>query len=309
MSFAPAIQLDLPWAVELLSFWKSIPFVYLLAGHCLHVANFGTEFKHYWLVHYWATFLWGFGGGITSAILIGDYTRASNALFARNEVGLVWTVCWWLVAYSPGGYVERFVKQWYILAFLKASTALLRALLIVARVDAAVAVFPGVVAAPLVLGTLAGCGGRLIVDGLYFGWGVRPGWRAEMTEPGFVGWSAFVASGGYYLTAYGLGLTSPDAAAGILVTLLVVQSLLTEPLGRPLDFTKPLVDLLHTVTLLPKASGPEPAAPAPKTPAKAGAGAVTAEAAFAGAATPSSVAGGITKPSARRSTRLAPKAA
>jgi hypothetical protein len=33
-----------------------------------------------------------------------------------------------------------------------------------------VALFPGVVAAPLVLGTVAGCGGRIVVDAMKFGW-------------------------------------------------------------------------------------------------------------------------------------------
>lgn len=43
-----------------------------------------------------------------------DPKRAPIALFASNAVGIVWTICWWLVAYCPGGYVERLTKQWYI---------------------------------------------------------------------------------------------------------------------------------------------------------------------------------------------------
>lgn len=54
-------------------------------------------------------------------------------------------------------------------AFTKSCTALSRALLIVARVDLAVSLYPGVIAAPLVLGTVAGCGGRLVGARLEFG--------------------------------------------------------------------------------------------------------------------------------------------
>jgi len=36
------------------------------------------------------------------------------ALFASNQVGVIWTVCWWLVAYCPGGYVDRVTQLWYI---------------------------------------------------------------------------------------------------------------------------------------------------------------------------------------------------
>lgn len=42
--------------------------------------------------------------------------------------------------------------------------AVLRANTVVQRVDAAVRLHPGVVAAPIVLGTLSACGGTLLVD-------------------------------------------------------------------------------------------------------------------------------------------------
>ena len=44
--------IDLPWASDLLTFWKSIPFPYVLAGHCLFVTGMAPEFKGNWLVHY-----------------------------------------------------------------------------------------------------------------------------------------------------------------------------------------------------------------------------------------------------------------
>jgi hypothetical protein len=130
--------------------------------------------------------------------------------------------------------------------FTKSCTALLRALLMVSRVDLAVAMFPGVIAAPLVLGTIAGSGGKFIVDAMKFGWGNMPG-RAEMTEPGFTSRSAFVASAAYYILAHGAGLVEPRAAAGLVVTALMVHTGLTEPLGRPLDFTEPIAQAVHMI--------------------------------------------------------------
>lgn len=105
-------------------------------------------------------------------------------------------------------------------AVIKTCMSLLRAQLIISRVDVAVINFPGVVAAPLLLGTLGGCGGRLIVDALRFGWGAMPG-RAELSDPGWVGRSAFMAATAYYLAAYGLAVVEARAAAGLVVTALV----------------------------------------------------------------------------------------
>lgn len=88
------------------------------------------------------------------------------------------------------------------------------------QVDTAVQLYPGVVAAPLILGTLAGCGGRLIADALLHSWGLLHG-NAELSSPGFVSRSAAMAAATYYLLAYGLQLLPHTAAAGLVVTILV----------------------------------------------------------------------------------------
>lgn len=83
--------------------------------------------------------------------------------------------------------------------------------------------YPGIVAAPLVLGTLAGCGGRLIADALRHGYAELPG-LAELTSPGFVSRSAFMAASTYYLLGYVLQILPTTAAAGLVVTILVSMS-------------------------------------------------------------------------------------
>ncbi|KIY97871.1 hypothetical protein MNEG_10090 [Monoraphidium neglectum] len=127
------------------------------------------------------TFLWGFGGGTITSLLFQDPKRGPLAFFVNNDIALIWTLCWWLVAYSPGG-------------------------------------------------------------------------LSELSDPGWVSRSSFVAAAAYFLAAHALRLVEPAAAAGLLVTALVVQSLLTEPLGRPLDFTQPIADAFHAISFVPKPS-------------------------------------------------------
>ncbi|GBF92452.1 hypothetical protein Rsub_04556 [Raphidocelis subcapitata] len=324
-SLAPTSPLDLPWAAELAAGWDSVPLWAKLTGHSLFVAGLAPEFKGVsWLVHLVLTFCWGFGGGILSSLLIMDPKRAPIALFASNEVGLIYLACWWLVAYCPGGLLERICGRWYVKTFTKSCTSLLRAGLIVARVDLACSMFPGVVAAPLVLGTIAGCGGKVIVDAIKFGWGAMTG-AAEMSQPGFASRSAFVAAAAYYFLAHAARAVEARAAAGLVVTALMAHSLLTEPLGRPLDFTEPLADLVHTVCFVPKpgsllaaaaaaagaAHASAPAKPAARRAAAKPAAAAAGSAAggkgdgsgdtAAAAAAPA----GLTKPAARRSGRTA----
>jgi len=88
------------------------------------------------------------------------------------------------------------------------------------QVDVAVKLYPGIAAAPLLLGTLAGCGGRLIADALLHNWGGLPG-NAELSSPSFVGRSAALAATAYYLLAYVTMVLPVSAAAGLVVTVLV----------------------------------------------------------------------------------------
>eukprot|EP00879_Flechtneria_rotunda_P023314 GHRR01024663.1.p1 GENE.GHRR01024663.1~~GHRR01024663.1.p1 ORF type:complete len:384 (+),score=128.00 GHRR01024663.1:63-1214(+) len=234
-------------------FWQSLPFSYVFIGHCLFCALAAPELRDRFLVHYMLTFLWGNGGGITTALLLMAPQYAKLAFFASNEIMASWTVCWWLVNYFPGDVFRNLLKRWYIKVFAKSCTALLRALLIVQRVDLGCKLYPGVAAAPLLLGTLAGCGGRLIADAMLYGWQAMPG-SAELTSPGFVSRSAAMAAVTYHVLGHVLQLLPLSAAAGLVVTALMLHSFATEITGRPLDFTAPVADLLHILTRVPSPS-------------------------------------------------------
>eukprot|EP00878_Enallax_costatus_P020950 GHUV01022163.1.p1 GENE.GHUV01022163.1~~GHUV01022163.1.p1 ORF type:complete len:218 (+),score=90.85 GHUV01022163.1:404-1057(+) len=71
---------------------------------------------------------------------------------------------------------------------------------------------------------------------------------AELTSPGFVSRSAFMAATTYYLLGYVLQLLPASAAAGLLVTVLMLHSFATEITGKPLDFTEPVAEAVHTLT-------------------------------------------------------------
>lgn len=45
--------------------------------------------------------LGAFGGGLLTAFILQDSKNFPIALFADNDMGLTWTVCWWLINYSP----------------------------------------------------------------------------------------------------------------------------------------------------------------------------------------------------------------
>lgn len=88
------------------------------------------------------------------------------------------------------------------------------------QVDLAVTKYPGVIAAPLILGTIAGAGGKLITDGIRGGWGALPG-SAEATAPTFVWRSAALAAAGYWGVCKYTNLLSSQEAAAVVITVLV----------------------------------------------------------------------------------------
>ncbi|KAF8062702.1 clasp1b [Scenedesmus sp. PABB004] len=303
------------------AFWRGLPFAAVFAGHCCFCAMAGRGLRDRFALHYVLTFLWGNGGGVVTALLLMAPQHAKFSFFASNEVLGIWTACWWLVSYCPGELPYRLLSHWYIKLFARSCTALLRAMLIVSRVrgaaagraralahraatagrgpatdrrrrrrrargtaqvDLAVALYPGIAAAPLLLGTLAGCGGRLIADALLTAWGALPG-LAELSSPGFVSRSAALAAASYYALAHAAGVLPPDAAAGLVITTLVrparvgargahsvLHSAASEATGLDLDFTAPVARLLHTLTC--EHARPSPArkrAPASERPVRA----------------------------------------
>lgn len=79
-------------------------------------------------------------------------------------MGIAFTLTWWAYNYLPLGAGRRLAALPPVRVAAKLARAILRANQVVQRVNAAAKVFPGVATAPLILGTLAGSGGKLLTD-------------------------------------------------------------------------------------------------------------------------------------------------
>ncbi|KAG2423538.1 hypothetical protein HXX76_015285 [Chlamydomonas incerta] len=155
------------------------------------------------------------------------------------------------MTYAPFSIFERIHAIPPVKALTKLCVTFMRANLIISRVDLAVTKYPGVIAAPLILGTIAGAGGKLITDGIRGGWGVLPG-SAEATAPSFVWRSAALAAAGYWGVCKYTNLLSSQEAAAVVITTLLLHSILSDLVGpAAADFTYPVARVVHAITLVP----------------------------------------------------------
>jgi len=214
-----------------------------------------------------------FGGGIVTALLIQDPVAAPIALFADNDVGLAFTAAWWGLLYSPPPLARPLRAAMAApagRAAARACTNALRAGLVTSRVDLAVRKFPGVLAAPLLLGTLAGCAGKLVTDPLVRvarrGGGGGGGARAkhpptEFAVPGLALRSAAAGAALHWAAVHGAGWLTPHEGLAALTALFVGHGLATDAAAcllagappRPRDSPAAPAGALHWV-----AGGPRP---------------------------------------------------
>jgi hypothetical protein len=129
---------------------------------------------------FWTVFLGAFGGGTVTALLImrPDLAPLPAFLDARLLPYLVTT--WYVVQYTYIGRVLMGVRP--ILFACKLATTYCRAGLICGRAELAVQLYPGVYGAHLIVGTLAGSGGKLLCDAILHGIGQLSS-PAELSAP------------------------------------------------------------------------------------------------------------------------------
>ncbi|KAK9840818.1 hypothetical protein WJX81_006890 [Elliptochloris bilobata] len=191
-----------------------------------------------------------FGGGILSSLLLQDPKRAPIALLESNSIGIIWTACWWLVNYLPGGLVAKLLSLRPCKLAAKACLNILRAGLMAARVDLAVELFPGVVAAPLLLGSIAGTGGRFSIDPILAAIGELPG-PHEISVPTFAARSGFVGAAGYWLAVHVYRALSAAEGKALIMTAFLAHGALSDLVGHPLDWTYPLARVAHALARVP----------------------------------------------------------
>ncbi|PRW59772.1 trimeric intracellular cation channel type B [Chlorella sorokiniana] len=225
----------------------AVPFWLLVAGHSLTAVEMFRGYTRSWL----------------------DRQEAPIALFSKDAIGLSFTLTWWAYNYLPAGLGPSIAALPPVRSGAKVARAILRAGQIVQRTSAAAKLFPGLVGAPLVLGTLAGSGGKLLTDAFSRCAGYPSTGPSELHQPSYVLRSAALVACLHYGLVHTLGMLSVQQGLGLATSLLVAHSLATDLTGQPCDFTAPLGALFHKLTLIPEAgTAPTAAAATPAAKAK-----------------------------------------
>lgn len=191
-----------------------------------------------------------FGGGVVSALLLCDRHVAPNPLFTSNTLGIIWTACWWAINYFPGDLIFTLQQFLPIRMASRMCLTILRIGLVVARVDLAVKLFPGVLAAPLVLGTVAGSAGKFVADSILLV--SSTGTPGELSMPGFVWRSGFLCSVAYYGVVHVGEVLTAQQGRALMLMLFVVHSMLSDVVGGACDFTEPIASVLHLLLNVPR---------------------------------------------------------
>ncbi|KAK9853347.1 hypothetical protein WJX84_002026 [Apatococcus fuscideae] len=199
-----------------------------------------------YLLSYWAGMLLATGGGVITSLLLDEPVP----FFKSNVLGVTWTLCWWLMLYFPYNLVFKLHSVLPVRLATKSCMNILRAQLLVSRVNQAVKLFPRVPMAPIVLGTLAACGGKFIVDAVNLAMGNQSG-TSEIAAPTFVSRSAFQGTLLYYGLVHVLRSVGPQEGGAIMVALFVGHGIMAELTGWNLDWTYPVARLGHAISNTP----------------------------------------------------------
>lgn len=138
--------------------------------------------------------------------------------------------------------------------FLQACVQVLRAQSICNSVFAAARLYPGVVAPAVIAGTLAGCGGKILCDGMESVAGLKA--QFELANPSFLLRSSVVNSTVVYLVVFVLRAFTMQEAVGFVMVVSLLRSLTDDLVGQPVDYSEHVTNVFTTITLI--------AAPTPK---------------------------------------------
>ena len=124
----------------------------------------------------------------------------------------------------------------------------LRAQSICSSVFAAARLYPGVVAPAVIAGTLAGCGGRILCDGMESVAGLKA--QFELANPSFLLRSSVVNSAVVYLVVYVLRAFTMQEAVGFVIVVSLLRSLTDDLVGQPVDYSEHVTNVFTTITLI-----------------------------------------------------------
>lgn len=244
----------------------------LLAAHCLwcasrlHLPALHKDGHHRYLLSFWFTFLGTFGSGALSAFL---FMRPDlHPVPAMKDPRLLpfLVAAWYFVQYTYIGH--RIMSASPVRLLCRLSTTLSRAGRICNNSELAVALYPGVYGAQLVMGTVGGAGGKLACDTMKHCLGhlMDP---AEVSLPGWSMRSGFLGSAVYLAFVHYLPeelRLEPQQAKALVVTVCMLHATLGHFLGADIDFTGPFGTAFHAITGIPTHSGSKAPLPSSTTP-------------------------------------------
>ncbi|GJP36861.1 hypothetical protein CLOM_g21329 [Closterium sp. NIES-68] len=232
------------------SAFQSVPFDLIIIGHALatSAAVRIPLLRRHWLLCFWTAFFTGYGGGTLTSLLLHDHF-----VWLRNDyVLLLFALCWWVITYSPYDLGNRLYSFTPIKLLARLAASIARTGVVISRIDGAVRRFgKHSIVAPLFIGTLGGCGGRLVLDLVLSILAPSAASRAELLYPSWLSRSAFLITLGYSLTVHWTACCSSQAAYGAIASFLMAHSTWEVISRSPWDPTVPLSSSFHSLLCIP----------------------------------------------------------
>ncbi|CAI5508025.1 unnamed protein product, partial [Closterium sp. Naga37s-1] len=260
--------------------YSAVPYDLIVAGKALAtsaIVRGVPAVRRHWLLSFWASFLLAYGDYSLPSLVLqvpypsarltlppshpflstsplpppaGDSPQAqSDFVWLKKDIILTtFAACWWLVTYSPRDMGYKAFKLMPLKLLCKAASGLARTNVILSMVDTAVQHFgTHVTVAPLFIGTLSGCGGRLIYDAVLALVSPSASNHPELLYPSWYSRSAFLVSLFYTVAVHWTAVCSRHAAYGAIASAMVAHSAWEVVTDSHLDPSAPLFNLLHSL--------------------------------------------------------------
>ncbi|GBG59374.1 hypothetical protein CBR_g38401 [Chara braunii] len=230
-----------------------LPAKLIMAMHFLCACNNPDRkhFKAYYAVSFWVSFFAAAGGGSLANMLMQE----QPAVFVDDAVLPIFAICWFLVNYAPKEIGAVMFDFFPIRLICRIASSINRARSICDKADLAVEKLgPGMFVGPVLVGSIAGLGGKLLFDfasRLFVSKKVAGPVSRELVYPSWATWSACACSFTYLLTTYWMPMLPKDVSCTLVVTILVCQVLASELSGGPADLSAPIVSCFHKISGIP----------------------------------------------------------
>ncbi|GAX73541.1 hypothetical protein CEUSTIGMA_g992.t1 [Chlamydomonas eustigma] len=260
--------------IELHHAWSAIPKQWTLTGFCLCIASTAPDLRQHFLVHFLTTYMYGFGGGIITSLLVLDGSKAPITILYNPNFAATWILCWWIINYFPYRIpgrihdtwplkvrsihdtlslkVRSIHDTWPLKMLTKACIGYVKAQTMTSKINQACDIFPGAVLGPIMIGALSICGGKLSHDTIRWAHGTLKS-PHELFSPTYSWRAAMLCSTAYFfLVKYSVtAFMHPQAVHATITTLLVGQVFASELTGLPMDWTKPIVSTILFLANIP----------------------------------------------------------